>query len=337
MIDFYSLTRDELAGYFAFRNQNRSKAKFLMRAVYSGAGLKEAEGISDPLKERICRDMSFALPVITERREDVTACKYLLRLSDESLVESVMMKEPYGNAVCVSTQLGCNMGCAFCESGRQKKIRDLTAGEIVSQVVAVAADTNAPVVGVSLMGVGEPFDNYENVVKAVNILTDQFGLSIAPRKVTVSTCGIVPIIERFTREKVNCNLAISLHAPDDGLRGKLMPVNKAYPLSSLIPALAEYSKTLNRRVAVEYIMLEKVNDTRECAKKLSDLLCGFDCYVNIIPYNPTDNIGFAASGRERILEFYDELKKNGVRVTMRRKMGENLSAACGQLRAEAIK
>ena len=333
MTDFYSLTRDELSAYFVSHNVSKAKAKFLMRAVYAGDGVMSAEGISDALKEQICRDMSFKLPKIEEKREDKTACKYLLKLSDGNYVESVLMKEPYGSAVCVSTQLGCNMSCAFCESGRQKKIRDLSAGEIVAQVKAVADDIKSKIIGVSLMGVGEPFDNYDNVIRAVDILTDQFGLSVAPRKVTVSTCGIVPMIERFAKEKINCNLAISLHAPNDALRDKLMPVNRAYPLSLLIPALEEYSHSLNRRVAVEYIMLKDQNDSRECARELARLLFGIDCFVNIIPYNATDNVGFAESGHERILEFYDELKKNGVRVTMRRKMGENLSAACGQLRA----
>lgn len=330
--NFFGMTRAELENYFSALGANTSKAKFLMRAVY-GKGIDSVEGISPSLMERVKQDISFETLSVVEKREDSTACKYLLRLPDGNTVETVRMKEPYGDAVCISTQVGCNMGCAFCESGRMKKVRDLSAWEMTAQVMAAAADSHRPVYSVTIMGIGEPFDNYDETVKFTEIITDQFGLSIPPRRVTVSTAGLVPQIDRFTESDTACNLAVSLHAPNDELRSSLMPVNRKYPLSVLMPSIAQFASTHNRRVTIEYIMLRRVNDTLELAQQLADLLKGIKCYVNIIPYNATDNSGFTPSERERIMAFYDVLKKNGTRVTMRRKMGEELNAACGQLRS----
>lgn len=331
-MNFYGLTRRELEDYFSSLKVNTFKAKFLMRAAYT-QGVDTVEGISADLLKRIKTDMSFeALPVI-EKREDDTACKYLLQLSDGNTVETVRMKEPYGDAVCVSTQVGCNMGCAFCESGRQKKVRNLSAAEITLQVMAVLKDCENGIYSVSVMGIGEPFDNCNEVMKFTDIITDQYGLAIPPRHVTVSTAGLVPQIDALAESDSKINLAVSLHAPNDALRNSLMPINRKYPLNELIKSVSAFSDKKNRRVTIEYIMLKEVNDRVEDGEKLAALLKGIKCYVNIIPYNETENIGFKTSEHSRVMAFYDVLKKNGIRVTMRRKMGESVNAACGQLRS----
>ena len=200
-------------------------AKFLMRAVY-GKGIHTVEGISADLMDRIKTDMSFEPLRVIEKKEDETACKYLLRLSDGNAVEAVRMKEPYGDAVCVSTQVGWNMGCAFCESGRQKKIRNLTAAEMTLQVMAVLNDCKNGVYSVSVMGIGEPFDNFNEVMKFTDIITDQYGLSIPPRHVTVSTAGLIPQIDALAESDSKINLAVSLHAPNDGLRSSLSEIER---------------------------------------------------------------------------------------------------------------
>lgn len=331
-MNFYGLTRKELEDYFSSLKVNIFKAKFLMRAAYSQS-IDTVEGISADLLMRIKNDMSFEQLTVIEKREDDTACKYLLRLSDGNTVETVRMKEPYGDAVCVSTQVGCNMGCAFCESGRQKKIRNLSASEITLQVMAVLSDCENGIYSVSVMGIGEPFDNFIEVMKFTDIITDQYGLAIPPRHVTVSTAGLIPQIDALAESDSKINLAVSLHAPNDGLRSSLMPINRKYSLKELIESITRFSEKKNRRVTVEYIMLKGINDRVEDAEELAELLKGIKCYVNIIPYNETENIGFKTSEHSRVMKFYDVLKKNGIRVTMRRKMGESVNAACGQLRS----
>lgn len=335
MMNFYGMTREMLRKYFVSQGEGTSKAKFLMRAVYGGAE-GPTEGISEELMRKVKRDISFELPTVEEKREDDTACKYLLRLPDGCTVETVRMKEPYGDAVCVSTQVGCNMGCVFCESGRLKKVRDLEAWEITTQVIAAARDSGRKICSVTVMGIGEPLDNYGETVKFIEIVTDQFGLSIPPRRVTVSTAGLVPQIKKLAADGVLCNLAVSLHAPDDELRRRLMPVDRKYPVGELISAMREFSEMRNRRVAVEYMLMSGVNSSPACAQKLAELLAGIKCYVNIIAYNPTGRGEFKTAEREETMAFYDVLKKNGVRVTLRRKMGEGLSAACGQLRSDSM-
>ena len=225
------------------------------------------------------------------------------------------------------------MSCAFCESGRLKKRRNLYAYEMVSQLLQVEEDLNIRISHIVLMGIGEPFDNYENVIKFIDIVNEPKGIDIGARHITVSTSGIIPKIKEFGNNPKQVNLAISLHAPNNKLRSELMPVNKAYPLEKLIEAVKEYLNKTNRRVTFEYIMLDNINDTEECAKELSQLLKGINCYVNLIPYNETNNLEYKRSKNDRILKFYDIIKKNNVGVTIRREFGSNISAACGQLRS----
>ena len=246
----------------------------------------------------------------------------------------------FGESICVSTQVGCNMACSFCASGLLKKKRDLSAGEIVGQVLYVQKildETEKRIGNVVIMGTGEPFDNYDNVLNFANIINSDHGLAIGARHITISTCGIVPKIKEFSKGKYQYNLAISLHAPNDELRSKLMPINKAYPLDELMEALREYSIDNNRRLTFEYILLHGINDLDEYAVELAKLIKGYNAYVNLIPYNEVDESGYVSSNEKSALHFYDLLMKNGVKATLRSKHGEDIDAACGQLRVKYIK
>lgn len=332
----YDLTKEELEKYFLDHNDKKFRATQLFSWLYQKKVKSYAE-ITDIKKETLSM-LEKDLPlkrvekVNVERDKDVN--KYLFELSDKEHIEAVLMRHDYGNSICVSSQVGCNMGCKFCESGRRKKVRNLTAGEIVSQVLEVEEDINERITHVVLMGIGEPFDNYEEIIKFIKIINDPKGLAIGSRHITVSTSGIIPKIEEFKNLNSQVNLAISLHAPNDKLRTSIMPINKAYPLEKLIKSVKEYVSKTNRRVTFEYIMLKNVNDTEECAKELSNLLKNINCYVNLIPYNETENIEYERSNMFQIMKFYDILKKNNVNVTIRREFGSKISAACGQLRSK---
>lgn len=258
--------------------------------------------------------------------------KYLFELEDGNAVESVLMRYDYGNSVCVSTQAGCRMGCSFCASGLNGLVRDLTAGEIVSQVIDIMRYSRVKVSRVVFMGTGEPFDNYDNVSRAISILTERNGIGMSARGVTVSTSGIVPVIEQFGSDFPQVNLAISLHAPNDDIRQKIMPVAKAYPIRELIAAVDSYVEKTNRRVTFEYAMIRDVNDSDECLYELTDLLRGHLAHVNLIPLNEVGETGLRSSGRSRALEFKDYLEKHGVPASVRRELGSDIDGACGQLR-----
>lgn len=263
--------------------------------------------------------------------------KYLFELSDGSSIESVLMHYDYGDTICVTSQVGCNMGCTFCASGLLKKQRDLTSGEMSQQVLEVQKDVEKDGVRVShivVMGTGEPFDNYDNVMTFCRTVNHDLGLGIGARHITISTCGLVPGIMRFADEHVQYNLAISLHAPNNELRSKIMPVNRRYPLEKLMEALKYYASKNNRRLSYEYILLKDVNDTDECVSQLIELTKPFDVYVNLIPYNTVDEHGYVSTDYKTAMELYNRLMKNNVRCTLRQKHGEDIDAACGQLRSK---
>lgn len=334
-MDLYGITPAALREYLAAKGENTAKAELIYDCIYR-------RGVSDiaqlPFSERVTkllqRDFTLALPEITERYDSEDAAKLLLRLSDGEFVETVLMRQSFGACVCVSTQVGCAMGCKFCQSGRLKRRRDLLPEEMVGQILAIQQAFGVKVTGVSVMGIGEPFDNFDNVMAFCDIITAGKGLAVGESHITISTCGLVPELYRFAQQPHPCNLAISLHAPNDELRSTLMPIARRYPLAELMKAAEHFSVTANRRVTLEYIMLSGVNDTPELAQQLSDLIGGRNFYVNIIPYNPTDADCYEKSSRERIMAFYDVLKKNGTGVTMRREFGSGLKAACGQLSAQ---
>lgn len=293
----------------------------------------EMTNIKKEVIQKLKEDFSMDKPKIIAKQSGKDVYKYLFELQDGNKVEAVLMIHNYGISICVSTQVGCNMGCIFCESGRLKKVRNLMAHEIVGQILEVEKDLNLRISHVVIMGIGEPFDNYDNVMDFIKIINSGKGIDIGARHITVSTCGIVPKIRQFTEENLQVNLAISLHAPDDKLRSSIMKINKAYPLEELMDAIREYSSKTNRRITFEYIMLKDINDTKECALKLAKLLKGLNCYVNLIPYNETSYIDLEKSSLETRMKFYDILKKHGIGVTVRKEFGGDVSAACGQLRS----
>ena len=263
--------------------------------------------------------------------------KYLFSLSDGSAIESVLMHYDYGDCICVTSQVGCNMGCKFCASGLLKKQRDLTSGEMVQQVLSVQKDVDQYGIRVShivVMGTGEPFDNYDNVMNFLRTVNHDLGLAIGARHITISTCGLVKGIYRFADEQTQFNLAISLHAPNDVLRSSIMPVNKAYPLEQLMDSLKYYCSKNNRRLSFEYILLKGVNDTDQCVQQLVELTKPFDVYVNLIPYNNVDENGFVSTDYKTAMALYSKLSSKNVRCTLRQKHGDDIDAACGQLRSK---
>lgn len=343
MRSIYDLTIKDLEEYLLEKGFKSFHAKQIFRWLYDKRidSFDLMSDISKKLIDEFKKDFFFDVLKIADHQisKDGTE-KFLFELNDGALVESVLMVFDYGKSACLSSQVGCNMGCSFCASGLLKKQRDLTCAEIVSQALMIQKrlDESSERLGnIVVMGTGEPFDNYDNVMKALSIINDPFGLEIGSRHISISTCGLVPSIRRFAEEKLQYNLAISLHAPNDELRSSLMPINKAYPLKELFDALKYYSDLNNRRLTFEYLLLKDVNDSEIHAKQIKELLSGLNAYINLIPYNKVKEKDFETSSEENALRFYDLLKKNGVAVTLRQKKGDDIDAACGQLRANKLK
>jgi len=334
-MNIYGITIDKLEEYFDSIGSKRFHAKQLYRWLYDKK-INSFDEITDMKKdeiELIKKDFDMSLIKMVKVEKDKDTRKYLFELNDKEHIEAVLMLHDYGKSVCISSEVGCNMGCKFCESGRRKKVRELDTYEMVEQILLIEEELGEKITHVVIMGIGEPFDNYDNVIDFIKIINNNYGLSIGARHITVSTCGIIPKIEEFSNLELQVNLAISLHAPNNEIRNKIMPINKVYPIDKLIPCIHEYFNKTNRRVTIEYIMLEGINDSNECALELSKLLKGLNCYVNLIPYNETENIGFKRTKMIQIASFYDILKKNGINVTIRREFGGKITAACGQLRS----
>lgn len=333
-MNIYDYSPRKLRNYFEYIGENPAKAMIIYDGIYRRGVRSFSEfNFAERITERLNADVNFALPRIVEKRECEDAAKLLLELSDGEFVETVLMRQRFGNCICVSTQVGCNMGCKFCQSGLLKKRRSLTTAEITGQALAISAVFDCRIDGVSVMGIGEPFDNFEAVADFCEIITEDKGLAVGRRHVTVSTCGVVPKIYEYAALPRPCNLAISLHAPDDRLRNELMPINKAYPIAEVMRAAEYFSDKTHRRVTLEYVMLEGINDTPTHAEQLAALVGKRDFYINLIPYNSTDS-GYKKSSPETVSEFCAVLKENGVIATKRREFGANLNAACGQLRAD---
>ena len=336
MNSIYNKTFKDLEEYFIENNEKSYKATQLFEWLYSKRvkSFDEMSNIKKDVIQKLKEDFVVDKLVIKKVERDKDVNKYLFELCDANLIEAVLMMHDYGKSICISSQVGCNMGCKFCESGRQKKVRNLLPSEMVLQILQGEEDINDRISHVVVMGIGEPFDNYDNLVDFIDIINHPKGIQIGSRHITVSTCGIIPKIEEFSRLPYQVNLAISLHAATNEKRNKIMPINKVYPLENLIEVIKKYIAKTNRRVTFEYIMLKEVNDSIEDANKLCDLLKGMNCYVNLIPYNETNNIEFKRSKKDTILQFYDIIKKRNIAVTIRREFGSNISAACGQLRSK---
>ncbi len=292
---------------------------------------------------RICRDVLLSERFILKGLERVfknvssdDTVKFLYKLHDGHLIETVLMRQHYGNSVCVTTQVGCNIGCRFCASGQLKKVRDLTAGEMIAQVIMTERLLEERISYVVVMGIGEPFDNYENLIRFLKTLNHPKGLAIGARHITVSTSGIVPKIRAYADFDLQVNLAVSLHAPNDSIRTGLMKINKTYPIKDLIDAIRYYIDVTNRRVTIEYILISGINDSQEVARELVSLLRGLNVYVNLIPYNDVLGAPYQRSAKETMLAFYDTLMKNHIQVTLRKEQGHDIDAACGQLRSRHL-
>ncbi len=337
--DIHSLTPTKAAQYLMENGFKASQAGNIFKDIYvCGADcFDDMKNTSLKVKQKLKEDFSFRKTELIDRTGDCDTEKYLFKLSDGNTVETVIMKQKFGNSICISTQSGCNMGCKFCCSGKLKKIRDLTAGEMVQQVLFSQKISGVKVSNITVMGIGEPFDNYENLCDFLDIASYGYGLSVGESHITVSTCGIVPKTEQFSKREKPCNLAISLHAPNDSIRSRIMPVNKRYSINEVVESVRMYADTTGKKVLIEYILLKGINDSRDNAKELALLLDGGNFLVNLIPYNKADDDMFFRSDEEHITAFYDELKKQGMNVTRRKEFGSSLSAACGQLRSDREK
>ena len=339
MQSIYNLSLADLKEYFINRGEKPYRSIQIFEWLYrfKVRSFDEMTNQKKSIIELLKLDFNLDLLELVERQisSDKTE-KFLFRLEDGSLIETVLMNHVYGNSLCVTTQVGCNMNCAFCASGMHKKQRNLSTAEIILQVMSVSEIIGKRISHIVIMGIGEPFDNYDNVIRFMKIINEPKGLEIGARHISVSTCGLVPKIYDFAKEEMQSNLAISLHAPTNEVRNQIMPINKAYPLEVLIPAIKDYINATNRRVTLEYILLRDLNDTKECANKLADLIFGMNVYVNLIPYNEVREKPFKRSLPNAMKEFFDTLKKRGINVTLRQEQGHDIDAACGQLRSKKM-
>lgn len=337
MNNIFGITLSDLEEYFLNIGEKKYRAVQVYDWLYKKHvyDFNEFSNIKQSIIDKLNNDFTNEFINIEKVLEGTDVKKFLFRLLDGEKIEAVLMYHDYGLSVCVSSQVGCNMGCRFCESGRLKKVRNLEAYEIVEQIILIQKYIGKKINSVVLMGIGEPFDNYDNIIKFIRIINDAHGLAIGSRHITVSTCGLVPKIEEFSNLDLQVNLAISLHGATDEIRNSIMPVNKVYSLGVLMPAIRDYIAKTNRRVTIEYVMLNMVNDNVSDANSLANLLKGMNVYVNLIPYNETKNIGFKKSSKDRIDKFYNTLVKNKINVTIRREFGGSIKAACGQLRSES--
>ena len=340
MQTIYDLTFKQMQEMLEAHGQKAYRAKQIFSWLYRKrvSSFDEMSDLPKSFIEQLKQEYSIEpLKEIQRQVSHDGTIKFLAELQDGSSVELVLMHFQYGDSLCVTSQVGCNMGCSFCASGLLKKQRDLTAGEIVGEVMFVQKQLDKEgrrVDNIVVMGTGEPFDNYTNVMNFCSIVNSDLGLAIGSRHITISTCGIVPKIKEFAQGHYQYNLAISLHAPTNELRRKLMPIAKAYPLDELMQALREYSEDNHRRLTFEYILLHGVNDSDEMAITLANLVRGMNAYINLIPYNQVDENGYIGVDDKKALHFYDILMKHGVKATLRQKHGDDIDAACGQLRAK---
>lgn len=335
-MNIYDMTLENLENYFLNINEKKYRASQVFSWLYEKRvkSFEEMTNLGKELLERLKKDFYIYTPIIVKEENDKDVSKYLFKLNDGEHIESVLMYHNYGISLCISSQVGCNMGCVFCESGKRKKIRNLTTSEMLLQIIAIERKINKRISHIVVMGIGEPFDNFDNLVNFIENANNPKGLNIGSRHITVSTCGIVPKIYEFSNLKYQVNLAISLHAPNNELRDKLMPINKVYPLEELIKAVKYYIEKTNRRVTFEYILLSEINDGEKEARELVKLIKGLNAYINLIPYNQGNSNNFKRTKNENIMKFYDIIKKEKINVTVRREFGSNISAACGQLRSK---
>lgn len=340
MRSIYDVSHEQLKDYFLSKGLKAYRATQVFEAIYRQRvnSFDEINNIKKEVIEDLKKDFSInTFEVVVHQKSVDGTEKFLFKLEDGNLIETVFMTHNYGTSVCVTSEVGCNMTCAFCASGMHKKLRNLTAGEMVCQIMSVIKESGRDVSHIVVMGIGEPFDNYDNVMRFLHIVNNAHGLEIGARHISVSTCGLVPKIYDYASEDLQSNLAISLHAPNNEIRDQIMPINKAYRIEELVKAISDYIKLTNRRVTIEYILINDLNDSVKNANELADLLHGLNVYINLIPYNEVKEKPFKRSSKEHMTKFYDQLKKRSMNVTLRLEQGSDIDAACGQLRSNNIK
>ena len=330
-----SLTQPELADILKQLGQPAFRAKQVFTWLHKGVrSYDEMTNLPKSLRDTLARDYPISAPEVVRKQESKKdgTIKYLWKLSDGNCVETVLMRYRYGNTVCISTEVGCRMGCAFCASTLGGLVRRLEPFEMQDQVLFTQIDSGLPVSHIVLMGIGEPLDNFDNVMRFLELVNSPDGMNISMRHISLSTCGLVPKIDELAKRKLQISLAISLHGPNNELRSKVMPVNKAYPIEELLDACRRYYDTTGRRIHFEYAMIDGVNDTPASAKELLQRLKGLGAHVNMIPLNHVEESPLKPSSREAVARFQKILEDGGVTATVRRTLGGDIDASCGQLR-----
>ena len=347
MTNILSYTPDELISLMEEIGEPKYRAKQIFTQLHQGKSILEMTNIGKATKEKIAAVADISLPNIKRKlcsQLDGTV-KYLFELSDKNCVESVVMKYEHGYTICVSSQVGCRMGCKFCASTIAGRVRDLEAGEILGQVICAARDLGVRISNIVMMGIGEPLDNYDNTIKFLKLVNLSEGINIGYRHISVSTCGVVDKIYELAKLDMQITLSISLHAPDDQTRSAIMPINKKWGVDKLLLACRDYYKATGRRISFEYTLISGKNDSAESAVQLANVLNkalrtreeGMPIHVNLIPVNEVDETGFKSSDKGAVKRFAAELEKRGIRATIRRTLGSDINASCGQLRREDAK
>ncbi len=330
---------DELQEELVALGEKKYRAEQIFKWLYVDKvkEFDEMTNLSIELREKLKQEYTMCNFKILKKQESSDGTKkYLFDVLDGNAIETVLMEYHHGKTICVSSQIGCKMGCKFCASTGIKFIRSLTCGEIVEQILAVEQDIGDKISNIVFMGIGEPFDNYDNVMKAIKIINNQKGLNIGARHISISTSGLVPMIYKFADEELQCTLSISLHATTDEKRSKMMPINNRYNIEELMEACRYYIKKTNKRISFEYALAKDNNDNLEDAKELVKLLKGMLCHVNLIPINKIENGEYVKSTNENIIKFRDYLNEKGIVATIRRELGSDIDAACGQLRRKNL-
>ena len=330
MTDIKSMTESQLADFFKGMGQPAFRARQVFTWLHRGVrSFDEMTDLSKPLRSQLAETCFLTAPTVARKqtsRLDGTI-KYLWELSDGNCIETVLMQYHHGNTVCISSQVGCRMGCAFCASTIAGKVRDLRPSELLDQVLFTQLDSGLPVSNIVLMGIGEPLDNFDEVMRFLENITSPEGVNIGMRNISLSTCGLVPKIDMLAEKKLQLTLSVSLHAPNNQIRSSMMPVNDAYPVEQLIQTVRRYQDTTGRRVSFEYSMVRGVNDSDACAKQLADLIRGMGAHVNLIPINPVDGSPYSATDAANVRRFQQKLESLGVNATVRRRLGSETAWA----------